>query len=162
MPPSRHTSFTSRRHALLRCADRVPAAASKRAALDSAVDPKNVSTAEEGTSMRRLILAALAGMISSLPARAEMIEGLTKSRILSCAGNPSHEIRRGPVEYLYYRDRIDTEILPYGSARVAKREVCETVVVFVDDRPAAAEYPPSLVPPLAHLCPPTCTPTAAE
>src|SRR3546814_20690048 len=88
--------------------------------------------------MLRLMLIALAGMISAMPAQAEMVEGLTKSQILSCAGNPSHEIRRGPVEYLYYRDGIDTEILPYGSARLAARAVCETVVVSVDDRSAAA------------------------
>src|SRR3546814_10176239 len=100
-----------RRTAALRWADRVQAALT-RTTLDGAVGPKNVSTARiEETSMLRLILIALAGMISAMPAQAEMVEGLTKSQILSCAGNPSHEIRRGPVEYLYYRqDRKSTPL----------------------------------------------------
>ena len=89
--------------------------------------------------LRMLILPAVAAVAIAFPAQADP-DLRSKAELLSCAGAPQHTERRGSIEYLYYRSPIATELLPAGAAAVAPDEPCETVVVLVDGRPAAAEY----------------------
>ena len=90
--------------------------------------------------MLRITAALIAGMLLSAPAAAYPPNAQTKSQILACAGAPDHTERRGSVEYLYYRAQIATEALPYGSAALAARDECETIVVLKNGRTATAEH----------------------
>ncbi|MFN4088977.1 MAG: hypothetical protein ACK4QW_08050 [Alphaproteobacteria bacterium] len=82
-------------------------------------------------------LAVSAGLVAAtgLVPPAAAVEGArTKSQIIACAGQPDRALMRGDVEYLYYSAPVRTEILPYGSAELARKERCEYVVVLVDGR----------------------------
>lgn len=88
--------------------------------------------------MTRILTLTAVALLAAAPASADLGQP-TKTQILACAGTPNQTIRRGEIEYMYYRDRIDTGLLPSGSADTARREDCETVVVLVDGVARTAE-----------------------
>lgn len=96
----------------------------------------------------------VAALVVANSAKAMTYHYKTKESLLACSGAPDHSVQRGNVEYLFYPATIRDEVLPTGSASIAAKERCETVVVLKDGVVVTADWhrSPDLL--RAQLCMP--------